>query len=168
VVTAVLLIVLIGVCAAGISLVQRELKATRRDAGLHSLITAFPPINVAAEEDPRQLLRWAPLVMTARRLFPEEFAELDRAGGHPFPFGKKDAEAAHARWTADWLSWERTHHETYRVKAARAESEIGHLNEDPSIGRARLAAVEREKLELYQQRYEEYIRISKALTALDL
>jgi hypothetical protein len=122
----------------------------------------------AADEDPRQILRWARLASTARRLFPEEFAELDRAAGHPFPFGKKDAEAAHARWTAEWLAWERTHHEDYKMRAAKAESEIGHLNEDPAIGRARLAAIEREKLERYQQRYEEYIRVAKALAALDL
>ena len=33
-------------------------------------------------------------------------------------------------------------------------------------GRARLEAVEREKLDRYQQRYEEYTRVSKALKTL--
>jgi hypothetical protein len=32
--------------------------------------------------------------------------------------------------------------------------------------RARLDAVEREKLETYQRRYEEYVRVAKALQAL--
>jgi hypothetical protein len=34
------------------------------------------------------------------------------------------------------------------------------------LARARLDAVEREKLELYQRRYEEYVRVSKALQSL--
>jgi hypothetical protein len=34
------------------------------------------------------------------------------------------------------------------------------------LGRATLEAVEREKLELYQRRYEEYVRVGKALHAL--
>jgi hypothetical protein len=32
--------------------------------------------------------------------------------------------------------------------------------------RARVEAVEREKLDIYQRRYEEYVRVSKALQTL--
>ena len=34
------------------------------------------------------------------------------------------------------------------------------------MGRARLAALDREKLERYQDRYQQYIRTAKALQAL--
>jgi hypothetical protein len=34
------------------------------------------------------------------------------------------------------------------------------------IGRARLDAIEREKLDLYQRRYAEYVRTAKALQTL--
>ena len=47
------------------------------------------------------------------------------------------------------------------------EDEIARAGGLPSpLLRTRLAAVEREKLERYQQRYEEYIRTAKALAAL--
>jgi hypothetical protein len=162
---AALLLGLILVCALGIALIVREMRVSRRAAALHAIIGIFPPL-LGGEEDPRQLLRWAPLASTARRLFPTEFAHLDKAVDDTFPFGKRQTEAAHARWTADWLAWEGSHDEEYRLKTAALEAEIGR-GQDASLGRARLAALEREKLERYQQRYEEYIRVAKALAALD-
>jgi hypothetical protein len=45
------------------------------------------------------------------------------------------------------------------------EHELGERISSP-LGRARLDAVEREKLERYQRRYEEYTRTSKGLQAL--
>src|SRR5262249_31117483 len=95
----------------------------------------------------------------------EEFALLDRASGHTFPFGKERFDAAHASWTAEWLAWERTHDMEYKRKAAAAEHDLA-TSGGSSLVRATLETVEREKLDSYQRRYEEYIRIAKALQAL--
>lgn len=132
---------------------------------LLQLIALFAPGIASAGEDPRALLAWQPLAATARRLFPDEFAALDRASGVTFPFSADQIEAAHARWTAEWLAWERAHDAEYKLKAAVAEEALGAAG-DSSVGRARLDAVEREKLERYQRRYEDYTRVSKALRAL--
>src|SRR3954467_15170075 len=119
----------------------------------------------AAQSDPRVLLTWQPLAKTLRARFPDEFAALDAASGSTFPFSKDMLAAAHARWTTDWLSWEKAHDGTYKLKALVAQQELKG-DEPPELARARLDAVEREKLELYQRRYEEYVRVGKALQAL--
>ncbi len=130
-----------------------------------SLLTAFAPAVVAAAADPRAVLAWQPLAAAARTLYPKEFAELDRAFGSTFPFSSEAIERAHARWTADWLAWEQRHDAEFKLRAATVEHELG--GEVQSVfGRARLDAVEREKLALYQQHYEEYTRIAKGLQAL--
>jgi hypothetical protein len=129
------------------------------------LLGLFAPGLVAAERDPRALLVWQPLARRARAMFPEEFGMLDRAAGGTFPFSEDRLQDAHARWTADWLGWERTHDADFKLKAAAAEHEIGTSGSLP-IARARLDAIEREKLDLYQRRYEEYIRVAKALQSL--
>ena len=108
-----------------------------------SIATLFAPAIERAREDPRVLLTWQPLATTLRARFPEEFAALDAASGSTFPFTREFIAAAHARWTADWLTWEKAH-----VEAGKAD------------------AAERDKLELYQRRYEEYVRVGKALQAL--
>jgi len=48
---------------------------------------------------------------------------------------------------------------------AQVEHELGASAASP-YGRTRLDAVEQEKLDLYQQHYEEYTRIAKGLQAL--
>ena len=50
-------------------------------------------------------------------------------------------------------------------RVAAAEQELVAAGPSPLL-RARLDAVEREKLELYQRRYEEYVRVARALQAL--
>jgi hypothetical protein len=92
-------------------------------------------------------------------------------------------QAAHARWSTDWLAWERLHDGEYKLKAVMAENpgdanagsvrfqpdrdaDGVHLQPDPRVIRARVEAVEREKLDIYQRRYEEYVRVSKALQTL--
>jgi hypothetical protein len=76
-------------------------------------------------------------------------------------------QAAHARCTADWLAWERSHDAEYKLRAAALEQALAAASEsEKPLARARLDAIEREKLERYQQRYEEYIRTAKALQAL--
>ena len=74
-------------------------------------------------------------------------------------------QAAHARWTAEWLAWERTHDAEYKLKAAEIEEELL-ASGGSTVVRGRLDGVEREKLDRYQRRYEEYVRVGKALQAL--
>lgn len=129
------------------------------------ILVSFAPALDAAARDPRAILVWQPLARAARQLCVEEFAMLDRATGAAFPFSRDRIEAGHARWTADWLAWERVHDAEYKLKAAAIEAELAASGSAPLI-RARLDAIEREKLDLYQRRYEEYIRVAKALQAL--
>jgi hypothetical protein len=130
-----------------------------------ALLGLFAPAVAAAAHDPRALLVWQPLAVAARTLYPKAFADFDRALGSTFPFSPETIERAHARWTADWLAWERRHDADSKLKAAIVEHELGGDAHSP-FGRARLDAVEHEKLDLYQQHYEEYIRIAKGLQAL--
>ena len=143
--------------------------AASREAGLQSrtlqVLTTFAPAVGAGRADPRAILAWEPLARTARTLWPEEFARIDRAAGAAFPFGADRIQAAHAQWTADWLGWERTHDAEYKLKAAAVEEELGRSG-GSALVRARLDAVESEKLDLYQRRYAEYVRVAKALQAL--
>src|SRR5581483_8468114 len=113
------------------------------------------PALDAAQRDPRTLLVWAPIARRARVIAPDDMASLDRAFGAPFPFAPDAVQTAHARWTADWLAWEQTHDAEYKAKAREAEHD-----------RAKLDLVEREKLDRYQRRYQEYVHVSKALQAL--
>jgi hypothetical protein len=141
-----------------------EMRVAREDARRArtlSIVALFGPAVSAVQGDPKALLVWQPLASTIRRLFPEECASLDTAAGSSFPFNADMISTAHARWTADWLAWEGTHDATYKLKAAEAEEQV-----DTPAGRARLDAVEREKLDLYQRRYEEYVRVAKALQKL--
>jgi hypothetical protein len=129
------------------------------------LLQAFLPGVAAVQSDPRALLTWQPLAATARRLLPDEFAAIDRAAGRTFPFAADDIQHAHARWTTEWLSFERAHDAEFKLKAASAEHELAASGGSP-VMRARLDAIEREKLDTYQRRYEEYVRVAKALQAL--
>ena len=129
------------------------------------LLTMFVPALTASAADPRAILVWQPLARMGRQMFPEEFALLDRAAGSAFPFSSERLQSAHAQWTADWLAWERGHDAEYKLKAAVVEQEIAAAGTSPVL-RARLDAVEGEKLDLYQRRYQEYVRVAKALQAL--
>jgi hypothetical protein len=143
-----------------------EIQRRRREATLQHLVATFAPARAATQQDPKQLVIWYPLAQTSRKLFPEAFKELDAAAGGAFPFTKEQLKAAHARWTADWLAWERAHDAEYSVKAAQVQDEIDRAPAPASpLLRTRLAAVEQQKLERYQQRYEEYIKTAKALAA---
>ena len=143
-----------------------ELRATRSSTSdrAATLLSLFAPALSAAQRDPRAFLVWQPIAKAARQLFPEEFASLDRATGGTFPFTRERIEAAHAQWTADWLAWELAHDTEYKLKTAVAAHELA--AQPGSVARARLEAIEREKLDLYQRRYAEYVRTAKALQAL--
>ncbi len=146
--------------------IGNELQQKRREATLHQLLATFAPAAAAAQQDPKQLLAWYPLAQTSRRLFPEAFKALDAAAGGAFPFTKEQLKAAHSRWTADWLAWERAHDAEYSLKTAQVQDEIDRTQGPASpLLRTRLAAIEQQKLERYQQRYEEYIKTAKALAA---
>lgn len=164
----VLSVLLLGASAAGLWAVWRALALLRqaRTDGLRTrtlhILALFAPGRAAAAVDPRAILTWQPLAVAARGLYPDEFAALDRATGGPFPFAPSQIDEAHARWTAEWLAWELAHDTAYKLKVAEAQAA---LHSAPA-GRARLDAVEREKLEAYQTRYGEYIRVAKALQSL--
>ena len=145
-----------------------ELRAARGEAArgrMLMLVELFATGIVAAQHDPRAFLVWYPLARITRQLLPAESAALDRAAGGSFPFTADQVQAAHAHWTADWLAWELTHDGEYKLKAATAGQELAASPDSPVL-RARLDAVEREKLASYQRRYAEYVRIAKALQAL--
>jgi hypothetical protein len=147
--------------------VRKEMHRRRRDSSIQAILQTFGPAQAAVQSDARQLLAWQPLAEATRRLFPDTFDALDKATGKRFPFPKEVIEQAHAKWTADWLAWEKAHDEEYRLKAATAEHEIARASGDAAaLARARLDRIQHEKLERYQQRYEEYIRTAKALQAL--
>jgi hypothetical protein len=149
-----------------------ELRAIRSEAArarAAAMLRVFGPAMSEAARDPRALLVWYPLAKLARALDPDVFASLDRAAQGTFPFSPEQVQAAHAQWTADWLAWERTHDAEYKLKAAALEQElgldVGAAGASPIL-RARLDAIEREKLDSYQRRYQEYVQVAKALQAL--
>jgi hypothetical protein len=142
------------------------LERRRRDATIQQLLAIFGPATAAVQQDPRQMLVWYPLAQNSRSLFPDAFAELDRACGGTFPFTKEQMKSAHARCSSDWLAWERAHDAEYSLKTAQVEDEIARAGGQATpLLRTRLAAVDQQKLERYQQRYEEYIKTAKALAA---
>lgn len=128
------------------------------------VLAVFAQGAVAAHDDPKSILAWHPLASAARALFPDEFATLDRAAGGAFPFGPERVQEAHATWTADWLVWEQAHDTHFKLRIAEAQAELAATGS--TVARAKLDAVEREKLDLYQARYGQYVRVSKALQAV--
>jgi hypothetical protein len=162
------LLVLVGVAvAAALWRVGNAMDRRRREATVQQLLAMFGPAAAAVQQDPRQLLVWYPLAQSSRKLFPEAFNELDKASGGTFPFTRDQVQAAHARCSSDWLAWERAHDAEFSLKAAQVEDDIVRAGGPPSpLLRTRVAAVEQQKLERYQQRYEEYIKTAKALANL--
>jgi hypothetical protein len=145
-----------------------ELRATRDEASrarVATLLDLFAAARAAAQNEPRALLVWQPIASMARQLFPAECAVIDQASGGAFPFTSDQIQAAHAQWTADWLAWERMHDGEYKLKAAQASSELAAAG-DSEVARGKVDAIEREKLDRYQRRYAEYVRVSKGLRAL--
>ena len=161
------LIVAVAIVVTGGQLVtelKRHAEEQRRARRL-SVAALFAPALSQVQDEPKALLTWQPLSKALRVQFPEEFAALDAAAGSTFPFSKELIASAHAKWTADWLAWEGTHDAAYKVKALAAQHELQGSGES-AVARAKLDAIEREKLDLYQRRYEEYVRVGKALQAL--
>ena len=151
----------------GAILVRNALGFRRRDAQVLGLLATFGPPCERARSDPRVLLAWYPVALAARRAFPQAFMVLDGDGQRRFPFGQAELEAAHARWSTEWLDWERRQDAEHRARREAVEAELERATAEtaPPL-RARLDALEREKLEQYQHRYEEYVRVSRALKEL--
>jgi len=144
------------------------LRQWKTDAAVQHLLAIYGSAAAASRDDAKRLLVWYPMAMGARKLFPEAAAQLDAQFGAALPLGKEQIQAAHARCSSEWLAWERAHNAEYSVKTAQLEDEITRAGGHASpLMRTRLAALEQEKLERYQQRYEDYVRTSKALAALD-
>ena len=157
-----------GALLLGVAQIVREMRAAREEAArgrAMAIVQLFAPALDAVRDDPRVLLVWQPLARAVRQLYPVESASVDRANGTAFPFGRDMMAAAHARWTSDWLTWEQNHDTDCKLKAAVLHAELAAAGES-AVGRARFEALEREKLALYQRRYEEYTRVAKALQAL--
>jgi hypothetical protein len=163
-------IALVAVAATtgfGAFLVANALRARQRDARILELLATFGPASERARADPRVLLAWYPVASAARRAFPDAFAALEPAGEPRFPFSAADLEAAHARWSTQWLDWEKRQDADHRAGREALETELRQATDvtAPPL-RARLDALERDKLEQYQRRYEEYVRVSRALAKL--
>jgi hypothetical protein len=160
-----------GICAVAFALLHLSKTVDRqlRAATIQQQLATFAPAAAAVQQDPRQLLVWYPIAQTSRRLFPDAFAQLDRAANGTFPFSKEQLRAAHARCSSEWLAWERAHDAEFSLKAAEVQNDMERAGQSPAhaspLLRTRLAAIEQEKLEKYQQRYEEYVKTAKALAA---
>jgi hypothetical protein len=142
-----------------------EMKKQSAMARPLELLALFAPAVVQAAADPRAIIAWHPIAATARTLYPDDFAALDRAAGVRFPFHDEQIHNAHSRWTAEWLAWEYAHDGAYKLKSAQAEADL-QASGGAALARAKLDAIEREKLELYQVHYEQYVKVAKALMAL--
>ena len=150
----------VAALAAEAAAARGEAKRTRE----LTILNLFAPAISAATADPRSILVWQPVAQAARTLFPDEFSAIDRALGTAFPFSRERLETAHAQWTAEWLAWEQSHDGEYKRRAGEAERQLA-LVPSPDA-RATLESIGSEKLALYQRRYEEYVRVAKALQAL--
>ena len=161
-----LTVVLVALGCAAVLL--KEQRRRHHEDTLLRLLALFGPSVARVETEPRELMPWSHVAGCGRTLFPRAFRDLDEANGGRFPFSADLIESVHARWTAGWLAWERDHDIEYKRRA----TEIEHQLIDVDAGRAatlrvELAGVEQEKLQRYQERYEEHVRIAKAIGALE-
>ena len=144
---------------------RRDRRRQHREQVMAVLLASLGP--AVARADGRELLGWRRVAGTLRELLPEAVRTIEQRTGQPFPFPRELVEDVHARWTADWLAWERAHDIRFRQRTSALEAELRECGEaDTAAGRARLATLDDEKLQDYQRRYEEYVRVGKELAAL--
>ena len=165
-----MLVLLFGgvVAAVGLAMTLYERRVRKQDHQEQLMAVLLTGSAAAiARAEPRELLAWGATAKTARRLFPDVVAELESRGGESFPIPKKVAEDAHAKWTAEWLAWEHHHDAEFRKRTSVLEAELQAAGQEHAPdGHARIAALEDERLQSYQRRYEEYVQIGKGLTDL--
>ena len=165
--TTLMLAVVALVGASGVAAVIADSRRRHRQSVLTELLALFGPSVARVQVEPRELVPWSQVASSARALFPEAFVELDEASGGRFPFSPELIETVHARWTTQWLAWERDHDLEYKRRETELEVELeGASPARSSVLRVRLAGVEQEKLLRYQERYEEYVRVGKAIGGL--
>ena len=112
-------------------------------------------------------MAWAAVARAARNAFPEASARLDAAANGRFPFSRELVEAAHARWTADCWPGSGSTMSNTRSAVAAAEQALDAAPADQAAAlQLRLAAINQEKLQTYQERYEHYVRVGKAIGAI--
>ena len=141
-----------------------EWRRRRREESLLRLLSMFGSSLVRVQDRPQELVAWSQVASLARVLFPNEFKELDLRYGGRFPFSKAVVEDAGARWATKWLAWERAHDAEYKHKADVIEAELRRVDtREARTFEERLKLIEQEKLLSYQERYEEYVRVSKSL-----
>lgn len=162
--TEILIVALIGVVLLVAERARRDRRRQHEERLAAMLLTSLAP--AAARSEPRDLLAWRDAAAAARRLFPDAVDAIETRTGEAFPFPHAVVDNAHARWTAEWLAWERRHDADFKERASGLEAELQAAGSPPSAIRARLAALDDEKLQAYQQRYEEYVRIGNGLAAL--
>ena len=144
---------------------QRELKRQHRERLAAMFVTGLVP--VVARSDPQELIAWSGAIGMARAMYPEIVENLDAASGGQFPFTSELIEKAHSKWTTEWLSWERKHDTEFKERTREVLAHSGSFGDSMSQGdRAKLDSIEDDKLQSYQRKYEEYIRIGNALSAL--
>ena len=143
---------------------RRDRLRQHREQLAATLLASLAP--AAAGSEPRDLLAWRGAADAARRLFPDAVDAIERQSGEAFPFPHDVVDDAHARWTAEWLAWERRHDADFKQRANALEAESLAAGVSPAGVRARLSALDDEKLQAYQERYEEYVRIGNGLAAL--
>ena len=143
---------------------RRDRWRQHRERVAAALLASLAP--AAARSEPRDLLAWRGAADASRRLFPDAVEAIERQTGEAFPFPHAVVEDAHGRWTAEWLAWERRHDADFKQRASALEAELQAAGDTPAAVRARLSALDDEKLQAYQERYEEYVRIGNGLVAL--
>jgi hypothetical protein len=149
------------------STISRAIQSLRAEFLKHrqmQLLALLSPARGRAQDDPAALLEWRRLSDVARVIVPEEAAALDRAAGERYPFTAADVQDAHARWSAAWLAWERANDSEFKARSAALHADATRGGD--GVPRAKLEALEQEKLDVYQRKYAEYVRVSKALQAL--
>ena len=147
---------------------ERSRRERRRQHQEHLAALLLASVGPAtARADGRELLGWRRVAAMLREVLPEAVRTIEQGTGQPFPFPREVTEDAHARRTADWLAWERAHDIRFRQRTSDLETELRGSGEmDTAAGKARLAALDDEKLQDYQRRYEEYVRVGRELAAL--
>ena len=154
-------------CSLFGGLIVRNLSGMRRDRQIQALVATFGSLAAQAREHPRRLLAWHPIAEQTRQLFPDAFRALESVDGKRFPFSKELIESVEAKWTAEWLEWERNNDTEYRAQSAAIEATLEKAEASATqAARARLDTLERDRLEQYQRRYQEYVEVSRGLAAL--
>ena len=161
-----LAVVVLLAAGVGVALLLPEIRRRRREQVLLQLLATFGPAVAVSYTDPERFVAWSEVARTARTLFPEAFARLDAASGERFPFSRQAVEAAHARWTADWLAWERQHDLEYKERTAADESALVEADKDAAERWGPPGRRNQEKLQTYQAATRATSR-RKAIAALE-